>query len=100
MMSRASAIAVWILVLVATAASAVFAWWWSAIDGAVIERADLAGWNGFEMLPAQELIWFAVNTQFLVLLAASVLTTVLAMRTLRPRNLSAPRTAPPAGSPR
>jgi hypothetical protein len=84
-MNRTSAIATWILVLVATAASTVLTCWWFALDGEIIERADLAGWNGEEMLPGQELIWLAVIIQFLVLVAASILTTVVVIRSRRSR---------------
>ncbi|MEN2741346.1 hypothetical protein ABCS02_26475 [Microbacterium sp. X-17] len=105
-MNRASAIATWVLVLLATTASTVLTCWWFVIDGEIIERADLRGWNGRTMLPAQELIWLAVNIQFLVLVAASVLTTVVVIHSRRSRNhdalpaLSAAGIAPPTGSPR
>ncbi|MFE4468368.1 hypothetical protein ACFRFH_06070 [Leifsonia sp. NPDC056824] len=112
MTNRGWAIATWLLVLVATAASAVVTCWWYAVDGAIIERADLRGWNGEEMLPAQELIWVAVNVQFLVLIAASILTTIGMILSVRSRDhtrrasapanassaFSAAGTAPRAGS--
>ncbi|ODA89945.1 hypothetical protein ATY41_02565 [Leifsonia xyli subsp. xyli] len=73
----------WILSVIATTASAVITWWWNTVDGATIDRTDQAGWDGAELLPAQNLIWVAVNTQFFVLLATSILTTVLVVRYLR-----------------